>query len=524
MDVQDQTARAGRASEVVAGRPRGLPGLLAAFSFGFVLWVAVVGLALAGPVGAADPPRLGDGREAIAQAMTSVSNAVARAAADPARPSFHFRPPALWMNDPNGLLQHRGWYHVFYQHNPYGDGWGNMHWGHARSKDLVRWEHLPIALWPSKEAGEDHVFSGSATLTGRGEPMIFYTSIGRGKGADVQAEQWAALGSEDLLTWRKASGNPLLTESLHGEQKVYDWRDPFVFEAGRRTFMVCGGNLNHGQGGQAVVLLYEARDPELTRWRYRGVLFQHPDAENIECPLFFPLDGTWVLAVSPHRRVEWFTGDFDPDAGKFVAKRRGLLDYGEAYYAPNSFADETGRRLLFGWVRGFPKGRGWNGCLTLPRLLSVQGGVLQQRPAPEVESLRGERVRLANRRFSGELVLPDVRGDALELEVVFERGEAPSVGLRLRRSEDGARGVDLRWDGKRLDVAGAQMSLFGDLTGSRVEFRVFLDRSVVEVHAAGQCVTRVVPYHAGEDGVAVLTDGEGARITSLTAWRMKSAW
>lgn len=472
---------------------------------------------------AADP--LSD-HEAIARAMRGVSNAVPKAAADPGRPVYHFRPPAQWMNDPNGLIHHRGWYHLFYQHNPYGDDWGNMHWGHARSRDLVRWESLPIALWPSKELGEEHVFSGCATLDAREQPVVFYTSIGRGRGADVHAEQWMAVGSEDLMTWRKHPSNPILTEALHGAQKVYDWRDPFVFRIGRRAFMVCGGNLNHGKGGQAVVRLYEAENGELTRWKDRGVVFEHPDPEvkNIECPQLFPLEGSWVLVLSPHRRVEWFTGAFDPDAGRFVARRRGLADYGESYYAPQSFADQTGRRVIFGWVRGFPEGRGWNGCLTLPRLLSVSGGVLVQRPAPEVEQLRGVRHRLRKEVVHGESPWEEARGESMEIEAIFERGDATAVGLRLRQSADGKRGVTVRWDGRRLEVGGASMSLFGDLTGGRVEFRVFLDRSCLEVYAAGQCLTQVIPFEPGDDGVSVFAEGDAARITSLTAWQMKSVW
>lgn len=89
--------------------------------------------------------------------MDAVTAAVPKAESVPSRPVFHFRPPAQWMNDPNGVIHHRCWYHVFYQHNPYADKWGHMHWGHARSRDLVRWEHLPIALWPSLEVGDAKV-------------------------------------------------------------------------------------------------------------------------------------------------------------------------------------------------------------------------------------------------------------------------------------------------------------------------------------------------------------------------------
>src|ERR1041385_6268748 len=182
--------------------------------------------------------------DAIARATASVDLAIPRAEADPTRPVYHFHPPAFWNNDPNGPIYYQGYYHMFYQHNPYGDGWGHMHWGHARSRDLVHWQHLPIALWPSEDLGEEHVFSGCAVLPRRGPPMIFYTSIARGKPAETYAEQWAAIGDKNMLSWQKFPGNPVLTEALHGDRKVYDWRDPFVFQHKNVTYMVLGGNLN----------------------------------------------------------------------------------------------------------------------------------------------------------------------------------------------------------------------------------------------------------------------------------------
>src|SRR5436309_2686280 len=291
---------------------------------------------------------------AIARAMLSDKEAAARLRNSPGRPGYHFLAPANWMNDPNGPIFYRGYYHLFYQHNPYGDDWGNMHWGHARSRDLVHWEHLPIALWPSREAGEEHVFSGCANINSRGQPMIFYTSIARGKSASDHAEQWAAISEDkDLVDWEKHPANPVLAETVHGDVKIYDWRDPFIFHEGGRTFMVCGGNLNHAQGGKSVVNVYQAVNPEWTQWKYLGVLFRHPDPKvpNIECPNFFKLAGRWVLVVSPHRKVEYFIGTFDAEAGSFKAARTGILDYGN-YYAPNCLLDPKGRRIMWGWVNG----------------------------------------------------------------------------------------------------------------------------------------------------------------------------
>src|SRR5205085_863708 len=145
--------------------------------------------------------------------------------------------------------------------------------------DLAKWERLLIALAPSLEAGEAEVWSGCCTINGEGQPMIFYTSIAPGKSAQTHAEQWAALGDDDLITWRKSPANPVLTEALHEGTKVYEWRDPFVFRHEKRTFMVAGGNLNGTKGGQAVVNIYEAENSNLTQWKYRGVLFEIPDLQ-----------------------------------------------------------------------------------------------------------------------------------------------------------------------------------------------------------------------------------------------------
>jgi beta-fructofuranosidase len=161
----------------------------------------------------------------LKRAMESVNAVIPTAAADPERPVYHFHPPANWHNDPNGTMFYRGWHHLFYQFNPYGSTWGHMHWGHARSRDLVNWEHLPIALGPSEDRGETAVFSGAATLTRDGQRRLFYTSIG-----NRSPEQWMAVpADEDLIGWTKSPRNPILTTAVHGALEVADWRDPFLF-------------------------------------------------------------------------------------------------------------------------------------------------------------------------------------------------------------------------------------------------------------------------------------------------------
>lgn len=457
-------------------------------------------LAVAWPALAAD-----DRESALLRAMSSVQNAAERAAKDTSRPQFHFRAPGNWINDPNGPIFHGGYYHMFYQHNPYGDAWGHMHWGHARSKDLVRWEHLPIALWPSETKGEKHCFSGCAWLDAKGQPMIFYTSIGHPK-----PECWIALPEDkDLIRWKKFEGNPILTETSP-DVPYYDFRDPFVFAHQGKTFRVHGGNLNKAKGGQAVVSLYEAENPELTKWKYRSIMFQHPDPKvvNIECPLFFPMGDKFVLITSPHRACDYFVGSFDPAAGKFTSERSGMVDYSGQYYAPNTLVDAQGRRIMWGWVRGFKEKRGWNGCLSVPRILTLAGNKLIQKPAPEMATIRGEESTIS------DPTKPFSLRDNRMFELVLDLDGAKKFKLRLRQS------IKIDFDGATLDVAGTKVKLEGAVSA----LHIFLDHTLMEVFVNGgeDCVTRVVEAPRPEDRDIHLTDAGTAAV--LRVWELKPIW
>jgi beta-fructofuranosidase len=467
--------------------------------------------------------------ELLAKAAASVKAAAPKVADDPSRPIFHVLAPANWINDPNGPIQHGGYYHLFYQHNPYGDAWGNMHWGHVRSRDLVHWEHLPIALWPSKSKGEEHCFSGCATFTKNGQLMLFYTSIG-----NRLPEQWAAVPVDDeLINWRKHAANPLLTEKLHGDTKVSEWRDPFVFHHDGRTYLVCGGNLNKSGGGQAVVLVYRAENGALTEWKYLGELFRHPDAavKNIECPLFFPLaDGKgekrWVLIVSPHGPVEYFVGGIDSETMKFKADSRGIVDHG-SFYAPNVMFDKQGRCLLWGWIRDFPGGKGWNGCLTVPRVLSLDGnGRLVQQPAEELKKLIGETRAVINSTDlvdrPASLSLQDTR--AYRLRCTIHPDGATAFRIAIPHNGDDKRAIAVRYDGRELDVAGKKAPLkLGDSDG--LDLAVFVDHSVLEVYANGTaCVSRVIPVGERRGDVQITAEGGVAKLKLAEMSPMRTIW
>jgi beta-fructofuranosidase len=465
---------------------------------------------------------------AIVRATAAVEAAVARAQADPARPIFHVTSPAQWINDPNGSIFYKGYYHLFYQLHPFSDESGPKYWGHVRSRDLAKWEHLPIALWPSTELGESEIWSGCCTINGKGEPMAFYTSIAPGKPAKTHAEQWAAIGDKDLITWRKSSANPVLSEALHGGTKIYEWRDPFIFQDKHRTFMVLGGNLNETKGGEAVINIYEAENPELTKWKYRGVLFKLPDPKTrtSECPNFFNIGDRWVLFVSPYGKVQYFVGDFDASTCRFNAQTNGLLDYGPNFYAPNTMLVPDGRRLMWGWVTGFKSGHAWNGCLTLPRELSLsKDGKLRQKPAPELKKLRGKSVEWKNVPLTAEtksFKLPATNTFEIELEIESNGAESVAIGIKGASKESYA--VDTSFENSKFKFSGLEGPLSLAENKGNLKVRLFLDRSVLEVFANQTlCATKVIPPLNENATLEIRAKGQ-AKAKYVKAWPMKSIW
>lgn len=467
--------------------------------------------------------------EAIARATAAIQAAVPRAQSDPSRPIFHVAAPAQWINDPNGPIYYKGYYHLFYQLHPFSDQGGPKYWGHVRSRNLAKWEPLPIALAPSGGSGEAEAWSGCCTINGDGKPMIFYTSIVPGQSAQIHSEQWAALGDDDLITWRRSPDNPVLSEALHGGKKIYDWRDPFVFCDQQRTFMVTGGNLNEAKGGEAVVNIYEAENPALTRWKYRGVLFTLPDARarTAECPNFFKLGDHWVLFVSPYGRVNYFVGDFDPQTCRFQARTQGLLDFGPNFYAPNTMQLSDGRRLVWGWINGFSGGRGWNGCLSLPRQLGLSSdGRLQQTPAPQLGKLRGKPVELRNFPLNGEgksLKLP--KTGTMEIRAEIDLKAAENVAVTIKSGTGDAPPMVMNFSRSEFKMTGVEAPLALDKEKPKLGLRIFIDHSVLEVFANETvCATKIISPLDASASLEIRAQRNTARAKLVQVWPMKTIW
>jgi beta-fructofuranosidase len=322
----------------------------------------------------------------------------------------------------------------------------------------------------------------------------------------------------------------VLAQSVHGARKVTEWRDPFPVVYQDRRFLVCGGELGDGSvGGTGAVQLYEALTPELTRWAHRGAIFELHERQiaNIECPNLFPLDGRWVLIISPNRPCEYYVGDIDWQRLRFIPDTHDVLDPGTTY-ASNIAHDESGRCLLWLWGRTeTDPQRGWNGVMALPRRLTLDSaGYLRQTPATEFEALRGEPYTHPPAAIENTAIaLPErVHGDCLNIAANFDLGTATSVGVRVRRGAGTRQGLSLTYHKGTGELAlGAARSLLG--ARSKLHLRLWLDKGVAEAHTGDGTVAIFVPVHAGRDELAIelFASGGTGQLEVLKIWPMRPA-
>lgn len=505
---------------------------------------------------------------------------------DPNRPRYHFCPPANWQNDPSGIVQWNGVYHLFYNHNPAGPYHGTLYGvpnvkGHAVSPDLIHWEDRPIALWPTEGGPDEQGTWTGCIVDDDGIPTLIYTGASSGSRYSTGGRQRPCLAvaiDDDLTEWEKQP-TPIIEEPPSGLDIVsHNWdeefRDHCVWrESGSESkdksegdsaadddewLQLVGSGID-GEGGTA--LLY--RSDDLREWEYCNPLLIGNAEETgtvWECPELFSVGDRHLLHVSCNSTVYYFLGEFD--GRRFRTDRRGRLDYGD-FYAPQTLQRQDGdadRQTMIGWIRS---GRdtaaqwntGWAGAMSLPRVLNIDvEGRLTIEPSSAIESLRTE--RLVRRRIElpgtktgpetetgagtdGEIFLQDVSGSTLEFDLEIDPNEASEVSVIIRRSGDAEEQTLIRYlpDEQRLVVdrsATSRNTGVDDRTQSmpversedgRLHLRAFLDRSILELFAGKhQCLTsRIYPTRTDSTGVALFAKG-GRATASLTAWQMASIW
>ncbi|SFD24457.1 levanase [Chitinophaga sp. CF118] len=464
------------------------------------------------------------------------------------RPVYHFTPAKNWTNDPNGLIYLNGVYHLYYQHNPYENKWGHMSWGHATSKDLLHWEHLPIAI-PEKEEKDTTtwIFSGSAVLDeqntsnfGKNAIVAIYTAD---QPKQQKESQFIAYSTDGGLTYTNYPGNPVI--DIHRP----DFRDPSVIwlEEQHKWLMT--------------VAVPEARKVQfytssnLKEWELLSEFGNQGDIRKIwECPSLTPIfvDGDpakkkWLLMVSSGNQdaatgMQYFVGDFDGKTFKNdnPADKQLFVDYGRTFYAAipyNNLPDN--RQTMLGWLMPFETGTyPWRGQMSIPRdllLKSTPKGIrLYQQPS-EVLYASLDKLPAANKllkkniTISKELTLGTAKSfntNTNWIDATFTPGTAQSFGFKVAQDKNGNE-VTVGYDIQRNELfirekgKGDTISL-PVRSSDKVRLQILFDKSSLEVFVnGGETVFTTLLFPEKEaTGLAVFAEGGNVQLDSLKVWNL----
>lgn len=317
---------------------------------------------------------------------------------------LHLKAPDNWINDPNGFLYYKGYYHLFYQYFPYAPRWGTMHWGHAVSKDMVNWEHVGLALFPTKRGDQNGCFSGSAVEMD-GKMYLTYTGV---RYEEVDPENvhvslddkfestQMMISSEDGFHFDNWNGKkvvlPPVTDETVGDRT--HTRDPKVWRGKEKWYMVLGSTQKEEQG---VLLFYESMD--LQNWKLVNRKVKTPEYGWMwECPDYFETEGGKVLLLSAMKLIKseemqrnhsiCFAVDFQEDTCDIeIPDTYQFVDYGLDLYAPQTTLDEEGRRTMVAWIRmPEPTKEGWIGMFCCPRIVECKDGHIYFHMHPNIRN------------------------------------------------------------------------------------------------------------------------------------------
>ena len=369
-----------------------------------------------------------------------------KVAKDPRRLMFHLMPETGWMNDPNGLCQFRGIYHIYYQYTPFEPTGELKLWGHYTTRDFVHFLMDEPVLYPDTDYDAHGAYSGSAFVEDD-EIHFFYT--GNLKYFDREDYDYINSGrGSNTIAFESKNGHDftekelLMTIDDYPADMSNHVRDPFIFKNDGAYYMVLGARDIESKG---LVLLYQSED--LKHWKYKDRITTNEKFGYMwECPNLFEIDGEWILISCPqgvetdgidYENVHQCTAmkltcDFEKDIYDITDIK--LLDRGFDFYAPQTFLDEKGRRILIGWM-GIPDAEysnpttedGWQHALTIPRALSLHEGKLIQEPIEELKDLRREKVLCT--RFEQNAEIEEA---PLVYETVVEYAQCDNMKMILR--------------------------------------------------------------------------------------------
>lgn len=325
------------------------------------------------------------------------------------RLKYHLMPEIGWMNDPNGMIFHKGIYHVFYQYNPYGTSPGGpMHWGHAISHDLVQFSNVEVALAPEME-DESGIWSGGAEINRQTDELVLFYTKHYEKEVRRQTQNVAV--SKDGIHFTKHIGSVIDDNQVPNHASKTEFRDPNpVFINGAYYTLV--GSRDREERGQ--FLVYKSKN--LEDFEYHGTIGPNRYFGSMaECPDYFRLDDKDVLLFSviglqeeenrflnPNASL-YMIGSLDLENNRYIIEHTGEIDRGHDFYAPQTLQDDKDRRIMMAWMSMWDKDyhldihkHGWNGAMTFPRQLRIEKDELYQYPVDEINKYRSEPTKLLN--------------------------------------------------------------------------------------------------------------------------------
>ena len=454
------------------------------------------------------------------------------------RLDYHVSAPSGWINDPNGFCYFDGYYHVFFQHHPQSAEWGPMHWGHVRSKDLVHWEELPIALTPGDKEDEDGCFSGSAIVKD-GVLYLFYTGhhyYGDGDKEHFWQNQNMAY-SKDGIHFTKYENNPVIAKEP--EDNTHHFRDPKVWEHEGTYYMILG---SQGEDGLGRAIVYSSKD--LLDWNYEGPISKANGLKTEgfmwECPDFFNLDGKDILLLSPQGidpqgkkylnlfETGYFVGDFDYKSAKFTRGEFYELDKGHDFYATQTTETPDGRRIVIAWMdmweSPMPEQEdGWAGALTIPRELRLKNGHLYMTPVKELEQLRvSEETSQSVKTTSDVLVTKNASPSEVNIEIPLN-SDNQEVSFSLKTANEDL--VLLTYSNKTneftLKRSDKDDLRYGTIQScDKLSIQAFIDTSSIEIFINDGELVFTERYYT-EDSTEVYVSTSEEETISYTVYRLE---
>lgn len=429
------------------------------------------------------------------------------------RMKYHLMPPVGWLNDPNGLCQFQGIYHVFFQYSPLDAKGGIKGWGHYTGRDLLHWKYAGVELLPDQEIDRDGVYSGSA-LTLEDGIFLYYTGNVKQAGEhdyiySGREANTIRVVSPDGRSFEKKE--LLLTNKEYPAQCTCHVRDPKVWQESGCFYMIQGARMVSGQkGGEdfGAVLLFGSEDGE--HWDlYNQITTPERFGYMWECPDYFCLldergDNVQILSLSPQGlKSEQYRYQNIYQSGYFCLNGDITLnvslegftewDMGFDFYAPQTFEDEQGRRIMIGWA-GIPDAdydneptvrEGWQHCLTVPRELTWKRGKVLQNPVSEISLLRGESVVVSEgipqtmKEQHFDLLLTEIASSPAKISFSPE-GEEGGLTLEF---QDGI--CTLSFVGDCRQRVGRGRLCRRLQIGHLEQVRVLVDGSIVEIYLNG---------------------------------------